>query len=719
MTIEKKENKVFMPSLFRGFRQSSCVAISWGEVFNIIIGDSLREQTERYRLFLRQNMEQDMKAVKSKMPCITPAVECSGGRRMEQITGYTGIVMCDFDHLPSAEKTKECMELLRKDAFVLGAHVTLSGLGIHIFCRAEDVTDYGNAWLQANEHYRQLLGFDYDKACKNPARLSALCHDKDAVYNPDANAMPVVRPKTPYQKKMTRIKAAKKYSTDARKAAPYIQRRLKDEGVTYMPGQRNTYISRALYLMNRLGVDENDAATWAASAFGDYDPAELAGVIKACYSDPLQHGTEKMPQQAKTSRSSIIPSQVVKYITTKAKLRHNVIKDEIEIAFLKKNGAAEPYHPLSDYDVNTLWIDMCDEYQCTVNVSMVQNAIMSVYTKKWNPFKEYFYGLPKWDRKTDHIDELADRVHLTDSSQQELFRLYFKKWLVAMLPGIFNEKEVNHQILVLVGKQGNYKSTFFNYLLPPVLKDYFLSKSDFGRMDKDDRLALAQFALICFDELDSMRQSDLAQLKALVTMNDIIERSAYRRNKEHHTHIASLCGCSNIIQFLTDPTGNRRWLVFEVDRIDPPQEQPINYTGVYSQAMHLWKNGFQYRFSGEDINRLNTHNTPYESPSIEKELIMTYLRKPNDGEPGELLSVTRIIELVSGGIRQNISTCRIGIALNTMGYEKRRKRGGSFYRVVILSAEEIKNKQRLDAIKALEEKDGCVSSDYDNDEPFF
>ena len=32
-------------------------------------------------------------------------------------------------------------------------------------------------------------------------------------------------------------------------------------------------------------------------------------------------------------------------------------------------------------------------------------------------------GLPKWDRKTDHINELADRVHLTDSSQQELFRL--------------------------------------------------------------------------------------------------------------------------------------------------------------------------------------------------------------------------------------------------------------------------------------------------------
>ena len=89
-------------------------------------------------------------------------------------------------------------------------------------------------------------------------------------------------------------------------------------------------------------------------------------------------------------------------------------------------------------------------------------------------------------------------------------------------------------------------------------------------MSKDDLLTLTQYALVCCEELDTMRPAELNQLKATVTMTSIDERAAYAYYHEHRKHIASFCGTGNNPQFLSDPTGNRRWLPFEVESIVSP-----------------------------------------------------------------------------------------------------------------------------------------------------
>ena len=68
-------------------------------------------------------------------------------------------------------------------------------------------------------------------------------------------------------------------------------------------------------------------------------------------------------------------------------------------------------------------------------------------------------------------------------------------------------------------------------------------------MTKDDKISLSEFALICFEEIDNMRPSEMNQFKAMVTMPSINERSAYARNKMHRAHVASFCGTGNNIAF--------------------------------------------------------------------------------------------------------------------------------------------------------------------------
>ena len=155
------------------------------------------------------------------------------------------------------------------------------------------------------------------------------------------------------------------------------------------------------------------------------------------------------------------------------------------------------------------------------------------------------------------------------------FRFSLKKWLVAMVAAWISPDVVNNVILVLIGEQGAYKTTWFNYLLPPELKHYFYTKTNANRMSKDDLLTLTQYALVCCEELDTMRPAELNQLKATITMTSIDERAAYAYYHEHRKHIASFCGTGNNPQFLSDPTGNRRWLPFEVESIVSPPRPSV------------------------------------------------------------------------------------------------------------------------------------------------
>lgn len=199
-------------------------------------------------------------------------------------------------------------------------------------------------------------------------------------------------------------------------------------------------------------------------------------------------------------------------------------------------------------------------------------------------------------RKGDLWDDTED--------PQGLFDMCFRKWLVAMVASLLDKEVVNNVIMVLIGRQGIYKTTFFNYLLPEELRPYFYTKTNSDTMTKDDRLSLAEYAIICLEEIDSMRTPELNQLKALVTTKTINERAAYSRYKENRAHIASFCGTGNNMQFLTDQTGNRRWLPFEADYIDDPRTVRYDYQGIYSQALALWRSGMAYWFNGSEINTM-------------------------------------------------------------------------------------------------------------------
>ena len=347
---------------------------------------------------------------------------------------------------------------------------------------------------------------------------------------------------------------------------------------------------------------------------------------------------------------------------------------------------------LTDRHVNSIYRAFSLDTNRRLRLSDLVLIIESDFYPVYNPMHEYLNTLPPWNGR-DYIEELASTVHVA-GNKQEMHNRLFKKWFVAMIAAWIESDKTNHEILTYIGAQGIYKSTFMRKILPPELRDYFSARNFAHRMGRDDRLELTEMALIALEELDNMKPQQVNQLKAITTDPSVNERAAYARYRERRDHISSFCGTGNNPRFLTDLTGNRRWLPFLINSIESPYEHPFNYTGLYSQAYALWRNGFAYWLSHDENAELEIHNREFEDHSMEEELIQTYFRKPNENEVGEFYTATRIIETINMAVKTPLSARNIAIWMNRLGYQQRRHGNVRGWNVILLSMTDIKLQQQ-------------------------
>ena len=395
------------------------------------------------------------------------------------------------------------------------------------------------------------------------------------------------------------------------------------------------------------------------------------------------------------------------FLRDHAYLRYNVITGRTEYRippqdcfaeYMAEDLLSDQWRPIFDRVVNMVWRVMSKEKK--VQINDIWRIINSDFVPAFNPFTDYLEHLPPWDGQ-DYILSMSVSVTVKgDESEQYRFAQYLKKWLVWMVAAWVDPKVVSHVILVLIGEQGSYKTTWFSYLLPPPLQQYFRIKTNSSRMTKDDLICLSEYGLVCYEELDTMRPSELNQLKAVVTMTAVDERRPYDRYTEHRPHIASFCGTGNNVQFLSDPTGNRRWLPFEVASIDSPRDHPFNYEGIYAQAYALYQQGFRYWFSKAEEEVLKAHNKHFETPHPEQEAISRYFRLPQDNERGDFYTATDILLAVGANPAVRLTVENIGSAMRALGFMPYRSHGRRGFRVVAYKTDEIESNRRVLAYDA-------------------
>ena len=728
---------------------------------------SVRDLTEKHRYARATGDEQGASRYKKMMTSFGVAARFEGGRQQRHIVEYTGLSLADFDHIPEERmaevlaKVREDGHTLVAYTTMSGKGVRVlfryeaspnpsqGGVTATEFTEKAaamsespllgrgrgEASLYKQAFLYGNRYYSELVGVESDAQCKNATRISTIAYDEEVYYNPEATPFAIEpeekksvgRPKGVKSEKL-RVKSCKVGDVEA-----IICKELERRGVVYEAGTHNKYVSDACYMMNRYGVTESDCTAWALERFSDYHEAgnDVASIVRSCYQQTEEHGTIKPPRAEKESRYATIKEIQEWLRSNDIRIRHNVITRKREVAspnpsqggvtatekldrtslkvFTSSDNTESPLlgrgrgeaTELTDQHVNSLYCRFCLDTGRQAKISDFYIIIESDFYPEYHPMREYLDSLPQWNG-IDYIDQVASMVHVT-GCEQEMHNRFFKKWLVAMVAAWLEADKTNHEILTYIGPQGIYKSTFVRHLLPTELSGYFSTKNFAGRMTKDDRLELTEMALVSLEELDSLNSTELNQLKAITTDPTVNERAAFARYKERRAHIASFCGTGNNPRFLTDLTDNRRWLPFLVRDIDSPWNHPLPYTGMYAQAYTLYRTGFRYWLDEEENAELKRHNRQFEEPCMEEELIATYLRVPYGDEVGEFLTATRIIELIGGAVKRPLSAKKVALCMNRLGFEARRMRNVRGWNAVILTGNDIKEDQRLNAHRSVED----------------
>ena len=384
-------------------------------------------------------------------------------------------------------------------------------------------------------------------------------------------------------------------------------------------------------------------------------------------------------------------------------LRRNTVSGLKEYRWIE-DGAIEgtgPWKNFDDHTLNSIYRRM--KKVKDVKRDEIDWEVGSDFVKDFHPFHDYLDHLPPWDGD-DYIRELAMGVTVAgDIDDWIAFSESLRKWLVAMVAGWVNPEVVNHTVLVFIGRQGIYKTTWMNHLLPPQLRAYFCTQAGVGRNDKDRELAMSQYGLICCEELDAMSASEMNAMKRDITLQDINVRPAFHRHTEHHTHIASFCGTGNNEKFLNDPTGTRRWLAFKVENIESPRTHPFNYEGVYAQAYYLYRDGFRYW--NEDTRAMEARNDRFKVANLEKQLVNRYFRLPVTDSCGDFFDVASAMLEFPGNIAPKLKKEAVDQAFIDLGFTPVTVDGIPGYYAIKRKPEEMQMLGSQMAMKALKAHD--------------
>lgn len=378
-------------------------------------------------------------------------------------------------------------------------------------------------------------------------------------------------------------------------------------------------------------------------------------------------------------RSSSKNAEIENYLSTHYEFRYNTVLGRTE--YRSKGNSS--FVKVGRYEINTLRRELdCDEDIMTSSDNLY-SIIESSFSPRINPIQDYFKTLPLVDVSSSSPFSLKTIPHLASCvvvRNSDKWLPYFTKWLVAVVANTMDDRECrNHTCLVLTGEQGKYKTTFLDLLCPPALHGYSYTGKIYPQ-EKDTLTYIGQNLIVNIDDqLKALNKRDENELKNLITCPMVKYRMPYDKYVEEHPHLASFVASVNGNNFLTDPTGSRRFLPFEVLSIDIEKAKRISMDNVYAEAKALLKSGFRYWFDDDEIAELYRESEDFQVQTAEMELLLRCFEKPTEDENYLLMTTTEILTYLGIYTHQPLVAKRMGEALKKAGYIKvsKRRNGGS------------------------------------------
>lgn len=374
---------------------------------------------------------------------------------------------------------------------------------------------------------------------------------------------------------------------------------------------------------------------------------------------------EKASASARRSKNERIEEE----LRTLYNFRFNTVKSRTEYRDIHAQGE---FRPVTKYFLNSLRREIDVRIGITTSADNIRAILESNFAEKTHPIREYLLRLPLLNPLDfSYTEQLLQTVEV---SNPDKWNEYLVKWLIGVVANAMSDVGCqNHTCLVLTGEQGKFKTTWLDHLCPDPLKSYLFT----GKIDpqgKDVLTLIAEYLFINIDDqLRALNKRDENELKNLITTPAVKYRRPYDTYIEEYSHLASFMASVNGNDFLTDPTGSRRFLPFEVIRIDIDKALSINMDQVFSEIMYLYKQGVRYWFDDKEIEELHRLSSGFHVQTVEYEMLMQGFEKPNDTDDS-FMTTAQVLNYLRMFSSLPLSEKRMGEAIRKAGFTRTQKR---------------------------------------------
>lgn len=649
--------------------------------------------------------------LKQTAPAVTGS-GCFSERNIAGLIKHSGFIVMDFDDLEDVQLTKE---YLSQDRYITALHTSISGNGLAAWVQIEPLR-HKDAFDGLESYFIENYQLLPDKSCKDVSRLRFVSYDPDIYINKDAVEF------KKYLKKKEKVPVTRDYVfTDS--DLNFIVNQIKTRGIditdSYLTwfriGFALTNVSNGKEIFHAVsqnstkynyentekqyeklrkatghGITINTFFYYCKQAGIDITTAKTKKVISTAASH------KKIGGNIENTRKVLKNIEGLEGADVEHVLKHVYETDKIEspelplvekiIMFLKTNYSLRRNvitRDILDGDkilqtpqLNQMFIDSMKVFDTEkrYNYSLMERCIMSNLPTDFNPLTDFF-------RENEHIKpkglirQLSECIQSdtgAETGNSDFIEYFLTRWLV----GIVSSAHGIHSVLLLVlaGMQGTQKTRFFRELLPPEIKSYYSeSRLDEG---KDAYILMTKKLLICDEEYGGKSKQQEKTIKEMLSKQIFTLREPYGRISVDLQRLAVLCGTTNDFNILNDLTGNRRIIAFNIIDIDFEKYQKICKKSLFMEVYHLWKDGFQWMLTKDDIKLLNSNESDFVSIQSEVELFCKYFRiidkYTSEIEYLTCSDIKKVIENNSGN--KYISTTKIGLLMKKMKIERLKKR---------------------------------------------
>lgn len=298
-----------------------------------------------------------------------------------------------------------------------------------------------------------------------------------------------------------------------------------------------------------------------------------------------------------------------------------------------------------------------------------------------NPVAAWISMRP-WD-KEDRLNKLFDTIEVRDGFPIEFRNTLLRRWLISAVAAVLMPSRFHARgVITLQGPQSIGKSTWIRSTVDdPVLAESVIKMDHhMDASSKDSLIAAVSHWIVEIGELDSSFKKDIARLKGFLTADRDKVRKPYARAESDFQRRTVFAATVNDEGFLVDTTGNSRWWVIPVKRIN--YNHGIDMQQLWAQVAVEYTKGEQWWLTPEEELQLTALNKNHQSANVLRELIYGAIDHKRIGAEGlPNLATTDVLKAIGYRLPTNPQCKEAKAILQELLGPPKRSQGRTVWRV--------------------------------------